>query len=43
MLNLIVGGTKAAVATKFAPKFPPSPAAYLGAGLITGVTECGFR
>ena len=41
MLNLIVGATTvlAAVATKFAPKFTPSPAAYLGAGLITGVTE----
>jgi uncharacterized membrane protein YfcA len=41
MLNLVVGATivLAAVATKFAPKFTPSPTAYLGAGLITGVTE----
>jgi uncharacterized protein len=41
MLNLVVGATTvlAAVATKLAPKFTPSPTAYLGAGLITGVTE----
>jgi len=41
MLNLLVGATTvlAALATKLAPKFTPSPTAYLGAGLITGVTE----
>jgi hypothetical protein len=41
MLNLVVGATTvlAAVATKLAPKFTPSPTAYLGAGPITGVTE----
>lgn len=41
MLNLVVGVTTilAALATKLAPKFTPSPTAYLGAGMITGVTE----
>ena len=41
MLNLVVGVTTilAALATKLAPKFTPSPSAYVGAGLITGVTE----
>ena len=41
IMNFVVAATTVlvAVATKFAPKFTPSPAAYLGAGLITGVTE----
>jgi uncharacterized membrane protein YfcA len=41
VLNLFVGTTTilAAVATKLAPKFAPTKTAYLGAGLITGVTE----
>jgi hypothetical protein len=40
-LNLFVGLTTvlAAVITKLAPKFSPTRTAYVGAGLITGVTE----
>jgi uncharacterized protein len=38
---MIVGATTilAAIATKFAPRFAPTRTAYVGAGLITGVTE----
>ncbi|HEX4410739.1 MAG TPA: sulfite exporter TauE/SafE family protein [Xanthobacteraceae bacterium] len=41
VLNLVVGITTvlAAIATKLAPEFTPTKAAYIGAGLITGVTE----
>ena len=40
-LNLVVGATTicAAVLTKLAPKFIPNRRAFVGAGLITGVTE----
>jgi uncharacterized membrane protein YfcA len=40
-LNLVVGVTTllAVVATKLAPKFAHNRTAYVGAGLITGVTE----
>jgi len=40
-LNIIVGVTTilAAAATKFAPKFSPNRTAYVGAGIITGITE----
>ena len=40
-LNVIVGVTTilAAIATKLAPKFSPNRTAFVGAGLITGVTE----
>ncbi len=41
VLNLVVGVTTilAAIATKVAPKFTPNRTAFVGAGLITGVTE----
>jgi uncharacterized protein len=41
VLNLVVGVTTilAAVVTKLAPKFSPNRTAFVGAGLITGVTE----
>jgi uncharacterized protein len=41
VLNLFVGATTilAAVTTKLAPKFAPNKTAFIGAGLITGVTE----
>ena len=40
-LDLIVGVTTifAAIATKLAPRFAPTKTAYVGAGLVTGVTE----
>jgi len=40
-LDMIVGVTTvlAAVATKLAPSFAPTRTAYIGAGLVTGVTE----
>jgi uncharacterized protein len=40
-LNMVVGCTTifAAIATIFAPRFAPNKTAYIGAGLITGVTE----
>ena len=40
-LEMIVGVTTilAAIATKFAPRFSPTRAAYTGAGLLTGITE----
>jgi uncharacterized protein len=41
VLDVIVGGSTvlAALATKFAPAFAPNRTAFVGAGLITGVTE----
>ena len=41
LLDGVVGATTiiAAVATKLAPRFAPNRTAYIGAGLITGVTE----
>jgi uncharacterized protein len=41
VLDAVVGATTvlAAIATKLAPSFAPNRTAYLGAGLITGVTE----
>jgi uncharacterized protein len=41
VLDAVVGATTvvAAIATKLAPRFAPNRTAYLGAGLITGVTE----
>jgi uncharacterized protein len=41
VLDIIVGASTviAAIATKFAPVFAPSRTAYVGAGVITGVTE----
>jgi uncharacterized protein len=41
VLDLVVGATTilAAVVTKLAPRFAPNRTAYVGAGLITGVTE----